>query len=83
MLARVAVLALLAVRATAADYTLYHRYISDTAEFVPRGVVSIDGGKASYTPKESAKSTSAEGDWYQVALEVDGNSLVTSTPAVS
>lgn len=77
--ARLVSLALLAT-ATAESYTLHHRYSGGT--FTPRGVVSVTDGVATFTP-DSNVGGSGDGEWYQVALEVNGDMITTSTRSVS
>lgn len=73
-------LALLA-GASADSYTLHHRYLP-SGEFTPRGVVSLDTSGPTFSPEASAH-LSGEGEWYQVALEVGGDMITTSTRSVS
>lgn len=84
MLAAIA-LALLAVQASAAEYTLYHRYVSSGAEFVPRGTVSFDNGAAVFSPSSESPLSSSSDDsaWYQVALGVGSDLITASTRSVS
>lgn len=73
----------LIVHASAESYTLHHRFLP-SGEFAPRGVVSLSDFGATFTAEPNARVLGeGEGEWYQVALEVGGDMITTSTRSVS
>lgn len=71
----------LALQVSAETYTLYHRFLPK-GEYTPRGTVSIEDGVATFAT-EPVKAGQSESPWYQVALDVGGDMVTSSTRAVS
>lgn len=66
--------------AFAESYTLYHRHLPK-GEYSPRGTVSIEEGVATFS--SSSDIPESDAPWYQVALDVGGNLITSSTRSVS